>query len=59
MIDKDISLLIWDYLFIEGNIVLLKSFLAIYYYLSDKSDELSFFLIKTSHGQCYIPGGKC
>ena len=35
MIDKDISLLIWDYLFIEGNIVLLKSFLAIYYYLSD------------------------
>ena len=35
MIDKEVSLLIWDYLFIEGNIVLLKSFLAIYYYLSD------------------------
>lgn len=35
MIDREVSLLIWDYLFIDGNIVLLKSFLAIYYYLSD------------------------
>lgn len=35
MIDKEVSLLIWDYLFIDGNKVLLKSFLAIYYYLSD------------------------
>ena len=35
MIDKDLSLLIWDYLFIEGNKVLLKTFLAFYYYLSD------------------------
>ena len=35
MIDREVSLLIWDYLFIEGNIVLLKSFLAIYYYLYD------------------------
>ena len=35
MIDRDISLLIWDYLFIEGNNVLFKSFLAIYYYLSN------------------------
>ena len=33
MIDRDISLLIWDYLFIEGNIVLFKSFLAIYDYI--------------------------
>ena len=36
MIDRDISLLIWDYLFIEGNKVLLKTFLSFYYYLSDK-----------------------
>ena len=35
MIDRDVSLLIWDYLFIEGNKVLFKSFLAIYYYLSN------------------------
>ena len=35
MIDREISLLIWDYLFIEGNKVLLKTFLAFYYYLSD------------------------
>jgi hypothetical protein len=36
MINKDLSLLIWDYLFIEGNIVLIKSFLAIYSFLSPK-----------------------
>jgi hypothetical protein len=36
MIDKDISLLIWDYLFLEGNIVLFKAFLAIYKFLCDK-----------------------
>ena len=35
MIDKEVSLLIWDYLFIGRNKVLLKSFIAIYYYLSD------------------------
>ena len=35
MIDKELSLLIWDYLFIEGNKVLIKTFLAIYYFLSD------------------------
>ena len=36
MIDEELSLLIWDYLFIEGNTVLFKSFLAIYSFLSDK-----------------------
>ena len=36
MIDQELSLLIWDYLFLEGNTVLLKSFLAIYTFLSDK-----------------------
>ena len=36
MIDKGVSLLIWDYLFIEGNIVLIKAFLAIYKFLCDK-----------------------
>lgn len=36
MLNRDLSLLIWDYLFIEGNIVLLKSFLAIYSFLSKK-----------------------
>lgn len=34
MIDKEISLIIWDYLFLEGNKVLFQSFLAIYNYLS-------------------------
>ena len=32
-IDKNTSLLIWDLLFINGNIILIKSFLAIYHYL--------------------------
>ena len=36
MIDKDVSLLIWDYLFLEGNIVLFKAFLAIYKFLCNK-----------------------
>lgn len=36
MIDKGVSLLIWDYLFLEGNIVLFKAFLAIYKFLCDK-----------------------
>lgn len=36
MIDKDVSLLIWDYLFLEGNIVLFKAFLAIYKFLYNK-----------------------
>ena len=36
MIDKGVSLLIWDYLFLEGNIVLFKAFLAIYNFLYPK-----------------------
>ena len=32
-IDKNTSLLIWDLLFIDGNIILIKTFLAIYHYL--------------------------
>ena len=32
-INKDTSLLIWDLLFIDGNIILIKAFLAIYHYL--------------------------
>ena len=32
-INKDTSLLIWDLLFIDGNIILIKTFLAIYHYL--------------------------
>ena len=36
MIDRDLSLLIWDLLFLEGNTVLFKAFLAIYSFLSDK-----------------------
>ena len=35
MIDKGVSLLIWDYLFLEGNVVLFKAFLAIYKFLCD------------------------
>ena len=31
--DKDTSLLIWDLLFIDGNMVLIKAFLALYDYL--------------------------
>ena len=33
IIDKNTSLLIWDLLFIDGNIILIKSFLALYHYL--------------------------
>jgi len=36
MIDRDLSLLIWDLLFLEGNTVLFKAFLAIYSFLLDK-----------------------
>ena len=36
IIDKGVSLLIWDYLFLEGNVVLFKAFLAIYKFLSNK-----------------------
>ena len=36
MMNKDVSLLIWDYLFLEGNKVLFKAFLAIYKFLSVK-----------------------
>ena len=32
-INKDTTLLIWDLLFIDGNIILIKTFLAIYHYL--------------------------
>lgn len=32
-INENTSLLIWDLLFIDGNIILIKSFLAIYHYL--------------------------
>ena len=32
-INRDTSLLIWDLLFIDGNIILIKAFLAIYHYL--------------------------
>ena len=32
-INTDTSLLIWDLLFIDGNIILIKAFLAIYHYL--------------------------
>ena len=32
-ISENTSLLIWDLLFIDGNIILIKSFLAIYHYL--------------------------
>lgn len=32
-IDQDTSLLIWDLLFLDGNIILIKTFLAIYHYL--------------------------
>jgi len=32
-IDKNTALLIWDLLFIDGNIILIKTFLAIYHYL--------------------------
>ena len=32
-LDKETSLLIWDLLFIDGNIVLIKTFLALYDYL--------------------------
>ena len=32
-INRDTSLLIWDLLFIDGNIILIKTFLAIYHYL--------------------------
>ena len=33
IIDKNTSLLIWDLSFIDGNIILIKSFLALYHYL--------------------------
>jgi hypothetical protein len=36
MLDEDLALLIWDYLFLEGSTVLIKTFLAIYSFLSDK-----------------------
>jgi hypothetical protein len=36
MLDEDLALLIWDYLFLEGSTVLIKAFLAIYSFLSDK-----------------------
>ena len=32
-INKETSLLIWDLLFLDGNIILIKAFLAIYHYL--------------------------
>jgi hypothetical protein len=32
-IDRNTALLIWDLLFIDGNIILIKTFLAIYHYL--------------------------
>ena len=41
-IDKDLSLLIWDLLFINGNLVLIRSFLGIYNYLAP-------LLIKSKH----------
>ena len=48
MIDESLLLLIWDYLFLEGNTVLIKAFLAIYSFLSDKiikgPKTLEFFL---------------
>ena len=31
-INKETSLLIWDLLFLDGNIILIKAFLAIYHY---------------------------
>ena len=33
MLNEETSLLIWDCLFLEGNIILIKSILAIYYSL--------------------------
>ena len=30
MLNNDTSLLIWDYLFLEGNIILIKSFIGLY-----------------------------
>lgn len=33
MINKDVLLLVWDYLFLEGNIVIYKLFLALYGFL--------------------------
>ena len=36
MINNDTSLLIWDLLFLEGNIILIKSFLALYQCLYPK-----------------------
>ena len=48
MIDESLLLLIWDYLFLEGNTVLIKTYLAIYSFLSDKiikgPKTLEFFL---------------
>ena len=35
MLNEETSLLIWDFLFLEGNIILIKSILAIYYSLQN------------------------
>ena len=53
-IDKNTSLLIWDLLFIDGNIILIKTFLAIYHYLlpfildSEQNIETFQYIIKNN-----------
>ena len=49
MLNNDTSLLIWDLLFLEGNIVLFKSFLAIYACLSPiliKQEQYKHIMLK-------------